>query len=167
MLGEVFSNEGIGTLIHANEYQAIRPATQKDVRAIYALIQGGVERDELVRRTPGGDRAADRRLLRLRGGPQRRSACAALHLYPDERQAELACVVRRSALREPGHRRQADALRRGPGAGARGRRRCSASRRRRSTTSSRRAASLRDAGRPAAGAPRDATTEAAGARSYC
>ena len=26
LLAEVFSNEGIGTLVHANEYQAIRPA---------------------------------------------------------------------------------------------------------------------------------------------
>ena len=36
LLAEVFSNEGIGTLIHANEYQAIRRAHRKDARAIYA-----------------------------------------------------------------------------------------------------------------------------------
>ena len=35
LLGEVFSNEGIGTLVHANEYQAIRPAQKKDVRAVF------------------------------------------------------------------------------------------------------------------------------------
>src|SRR5262249_5127072 len=40
LLAEVFSNEGIGTLIHANEYQAIRPARKKDSRAIFNLIQG-------------------------------------------------------------------------------------------------------------------------------
>ena len=34
LLAEVFSNEGIGTLIYANEYQQIRPAKKKDVRAI-------------------------------------------------------------------------------------------------------------------------------------
>src|SRR5205823_10722398 len=51
LLAEVFSNEGIGTLIHANEYQAIRKAMKKDIRAIHALIQAGVESDELMRRT--------------------------------------------------------------------------------------------------------------------
>ena len=29
LLGEVFSNEGIGTLIYTNEYQAIRLAQKK------------------------------------------------------------------------------------------------------------------------------------------
>ena len=34
LLAEVFSNEGIGTLVHANEYQQIRAARKKDVHAI-------------------------------------------------------------------------------------------------------------------------------------
>src|SRR5262249_43812774 len=52
LLAEVFSNEGIGTLIHANEYQAIRRASRRDVRAILGLIQVGGGRRELVRRFP-------------------------------------------------------------------------------------------------------------------
>ena len=51
LLAEVFSNDGIGTLVHTNEYQAIRRAQRKDARALYGLIQGGIENDELVRRT--------------------------------------------------------------------------------------------------------------------
>ena len=47
LLAEVFSNEGIGTLIYANEYQQIRAAKKKDVRAIQMLTQKGVEADEL------------------------------------------------------------------------------------------------------------------------
>src|SRR5262249_41082746 len=39
LLAEVFSNEGIGTLIHANEYEAIRRAQKRDSRAIFGLIQ--------------------------------------------------------------------------------------------------------------------------------
>src|SRR5262249_11709286 len=31
LLGEVFSNHGLGTLIYANEYEHIRPAKKKDV----------------------------------------------------------------------------------------------------------------------------------------
>ena len=38
LLAEVFSNEGIGTLVHTNEYQAIRRAFKKDARAIFALL---------------------------------------------------------------------------------------------------------------------------------
>src|SRR5207249_5670693 len=51
LLAEVFSNEGIGTLVHANEYQAIRRAQRKDIGKIHALIQAGVENDELLQRT--------------------------------------------------------------------------------------------------------------------
>src|SRR5437867_2210602 len=51
LLAEVFSNEGIGTLVHANEYQAIRRARKKDARAIFSLIKAGMESDELLRRT--------------------------------------------------------------------------------------------------------------------
>jgi amino-acid N-acetyltransferase len=49
LLAEVFSNEGIGTLVHANEYQAIRRAHRKDVRAILALTQQSVENDDTIR----------------------------------------------------------------------------------------------------------------------
>src|SRR6185369_8599414 len=51
LLAEVFSNEGIGTLIYANEYQQIRRALRKDIRSIQQLTKQGVETDELVRRT--------------------------------------------------------------------------------------------------------------------
>jgi amino-acid N-acetyltransferase len=91
LLAEVFSNEGIGTLIHANEYQAIRRAQRRDARAVYALIKSGIESDELMRRSLAEIERSiddffvfevDRNLV----------ACAALHPYPQHKQAELACV---------------------------------------------------------------------------
>ena len=39
LLAEVFSNEGIGTLIYANEYRQIRRALKKDVQAIQLLTK--------------------------------------------------------------------------------------------------------------------------------
>src|SRR5258706_10622025 len=51
LLAEVFSNEGIGTLIYANEYQQIRPAKKKDIRAIQGITKNSVESSELVKRT--------------------------------------------------------------------------------------------------------------------
>ena len=41
LLAEVFSNEGIGTLIYANEYEQIRAAKKKDIRAIQLPDQEG------------------------------------------------------------------------------------------------------------------------------
>ncbi len=91
LLAEVFSNEGVGTLIHANEYQAIRKAHRKDARSIYNLIQASMENDELVRRTRAEiERQIDEfYLFEVDRNPV---ACAALHQYPAENKAELACV---------------------------------------------------------------------------
>jgi amino-acid N-acetyltransferase len=91
LLAEVFSNEGIGTLIHANEYQAIRRAHRRDARAIHALIQAGIENDELVRRTLADIERSigDFFVFEVDRNPV---ACAALHSYAQQKQAELACV---------------------------------------------------------------------------
>jgi amino-acid N-acetyltransferase len=91
LLAEVFSNEGIGTLIHANEYQAIRRAHRRDARAIHALIQAGIENDELVRRTFADIERSigEFFVFEVDRNPV---ACAALHVYPQQKQAELACV---------------------------------------------------------------------------
>jgi amino-acid N-acetyltransferase len=92
LLAEVFSNEGIGTLIHTNEYQSVRRAQKRDLRVIASLIQAGVERDELVRRSRADiDRSIDDFFVfEVDKNPV---ACAALHLYPEHDKAELACVV--------------------------------------------------------------------------
>lgn len=91
LLGEVFSNEGIGTLIYTNEYQAIRTALKKDVRAVYSLIQQGVQAEELVKRTRGDleKLIGDFYVFEVDKNPV---GCGAVHLYPTENIAELACV---------------------------------------------------------------------------
>jgi amino-acid N-acetyltransferase len=91
LLAEVFSNEGIGTLVHANEYQAIRQAHRKDAPAIVQLIQEGVENDELVRRSR---KEIERQIDDFFVFEVDRNvvACAAVHPYPEEGKAELACV---------------------------------------------------------------------------
>ncbi len=91
LLGEVFSNEGIGTLVHLNEYQAIRRALKKDTRGIFALIRGAVENDELLPRTLGEiERTlADYHVFDIDGSL---GGCIALHQYPEAGKAEMACV---------------------------------------------------------------------------
>jgi amino-acid N-acetyltransferase len=91
ILAEVFSNYGVGTMIHANEYQSIRKAQKKDVRAIHALILSGVEADELLKRTRAEveRQINDFFVFEVDRNPV---ACGALHQYPDVKKAELACV---------------------------------------------------------------------------
>jgi amino-acid N-acetyltransferase len=91
LLAEVFSNEGIGTLVHTNEYQAIRGAGKKDVRAIFGLIQAGMESDELMRRSLADIEAQveDFFVFEVDRNPV---ACVALHRYAADSKAELACM---------------------------------------------------------------------------
>lgn len=91
LLAEVFSNEGIGTLIYANEYQQIRPAKKKDIRAIQVLTEKGVQSDELVKRTRAGieKQLADYYLFEIDKNPV---ACVALHVYPEQSKGELAAL---------------------------------------------------------------------------
>jgi amino-acid N-acetyltransferase len=91
LLAEVFSNEGIGTLLHANEYQSIRKALKKDARAIHTLIHAGMESDELMRRTKADieRQIEDFYLFEVDRAPV---ACVAMHVYPQEQKAELACL---------------------------------------------------------------------------
>jgi len=51
LLNEIFSNEGVGSLVYGNDYQQIRKATKRDVRLIYNLTRNAVRREELIHRT--------------------------------------------------------------------------------------------------------------------
>ncbi len=91
LLAEVFSNEGIGTLIHTNEYQAIRRARKKDARGILLLIRAGVENEELLPRTLGEieKQIGDFFVFEVDGSL---AGCIAMHRFPQEKKAEMACV---------------------------------------------------------------------------
>lgn len=91
LLAEVFDNHGLGTLIHANQYESIRPASRKDVRAILRLTRPAVESAELVRRTRATieKQIQDYFIFEIDGNAV---ACVALHVYPDQRTAELASL---------------------------------------------------------------------------
>jgi len=100
LLAEVFSNEGIGTLIYANEYEHIRPAKKKDIRAIQMLTKKAVEAGELVRRTRADieKNLADYYIFEIDKNPV---ACVALHVYPAQHLGELA-----SLYVDPSHENQ-------------------------------------------------------------
>src|SRR5438128_1741752 len=91
LLAEVFSNEGIGTLIYANEYQQVRRAMKKDIRAILMLTRKAVESEELVKRTRASIEKSigDFYIFEIDRNP---IACVALHVYLESGKGELACL---------------------------------------------------------------------------
>jgi amino-acid N-acetyltransferase len=92
LLAEAFSSEGVGTLIYANEYQAIRQAIKKDARSIMQLIAQSIESEELLKRTRAGieKQISDYFVFEIDRNPV---GCVALHPHVDEGKAELACLA--------------------------------------------------------------------------
>ena len=91
LLAEVFSNEGIGTLIYANEYQGIRPAMRKDIRHITALIKPAVEGDQILKRTRSTIEKHINEYFVFEIDDNI-VGCIAVTPYPGENKAELACL---------------------------------------------------------------------------
>lgn len=105
LLEEVFSNEGIGTMIYSNEYQQIRKIFKKDVRSVMSLIRQSMDSEELVRRTRAEilDRMQDYWVLEIDG---KLVGCVALHAYPEDRCGELACLYVHKDHENEGHGRK-------------------------------------------------------------
>jgi amino-acid N-acetyltransferase len=105
LLAEVFSNEGIGTLIYGNEYEQIRPARKKDIRAIQLLTKKAVEAEELVRRTRGEieKNLADYYIFEIDRNPV---ACVALYVYPAQQPGGLQQGELASLYVDPSHENQ-------------------------------------------------------------
>ncbi len=91
LLAEVFSNEGIGTLIYVNEYQQVRPATRKDIPSILGFASFSMENEEIVTRTYESieDCIEDFFIYEIDSNPV---ACVALHKFENEHCGELACL---------------------------------------------------------------------------
>lgn len=101
LLAEVFSNEGIGTLIYANDYRQIHRAKKRDVRSIQQLIKASVESEELLPRTRAAieKQLDDYYIFEVDKNPV---ACVALHVYPETQQGELACLCVRTTHENQG-----------------------------------------------------------------
>lgn len=92
LMQELFSRDGVGTLLTDTPFDDLRAATIDDVGGILELIQPLEQDGTLVRRS--------REKLEMEIGDYtvlvRDGAvigCAALHIYPDDGAAELACLV--------------------------------------------------------------------------
>jgi amino-acid N-acetyltransferase len=108
LLAEVFSNEGVGTMIHADDYQQIRKARSSDVPALLTMMRQSVEEAALAPRSRDQiqKRIADFFVMELDGHVV---ASVAVHTYdlPDNTKAsELACLFVRRAHKNKGHGRK-------------------------------------------------------------
>ena len=89
LLAEVFSNEGIGTLIFANEYRQIRAAHKKDAATIFRLTRDAMEQNHLVDRSEAAieENLDGYFLYEIDDNPV---ACIALKQFTDEKIGEIA-----------------------------------------------------------------------------
>jgi amino-acid N-acetyltransferase len=91
LLAELFSNEGVGTMVFADAYQRIREATPADVDEMLLMMRRVVEDEQLVERDKGEILAKleDYIVMEIDGNVV---GVGALHLHPEEKSAELACI---------------------------------------------------------------------------
>jgi amino-acid N-acetyltransferase len=91
VLREIFSNFGVGTMIHTNEYQSIRPMQRSDASDVHRLMRPMIEKGLLLPRSENDliDLHDDFVVFETDGMVH---GCAALHFYNDD-QAEIAGLV--------------------------------------------------------------------------
>jgi amino-acid N-acetyltransferase len=91
LVDELFSNEGVGTMVHADSYRMIRPLREEDIPELLGMIGRSVRRTKLVERTYEDiqSRIGDFHVMTIDDNVV---GCVALHPYPQESTAEVACL---------------------------------------------------------------------------
>ncbi len=96
LVDELFSNEGVGTMVHADSYRMIRPLREEDIPELLGMIGRSVRRTKLVERTYEDiqSRIGDFHVMTIDDNVV---GCVALHEYPAESTAEVACLYVKQA----------------------------------------------------------------------
>ncbi len=96
LVDELFSNEGVGTMVHADSYRMIRPLREEDIPELLGMIGRSVRRTKLVERTYEDiqSRIGDFHVMTIDDNVV---GCVALHEYPAEGCAEVACLYVKQA----------------------------------------------------------------------
>ncbi len=96
LVDELFSNEGVGTMVHADSYRIIRDLREEDIPELLGMIGRSVRRTKLVERTYEDiqSRIEDFHVMAIDDNVV---GCVALHEYPAEDCAEVACLYVKQA----------------------------------------------------------------------
>lgn len=98
LLGELFTRDGVGTMITQHRYEQLRSAELGDIAGLLELLRPLEERGMLVERSRERlEHEIDDYLVIERDGMI--VGCAALHIFPDASMGELACVAVHSDYR--------------------------------------------------------------------
>jgi len=91
MLSELLSNEGAGVMIYADRYHHLRSLERKDIPELLSMIGRCMRNSYLVPRTYEDieSKINDYHVLEVDGNVV---GCVAVHYYPDENIAEIACL---------------------------------------------------------------------------
>jgi len=91
LVDELFFNEGVGTMVHADSYRVIRELREEDIPELLGMIGRAVRRTKLIERTYEDiqSRLADFRVMTIDDNVV---GCVALHEYPANGCAEVACL---------------------------------------------------------------------------
>ena len=101
LIGELFTRDGIGTMVSADLYDDTRQATIEDVGGVLELIEPLEDDGTLVRRSRDKlEREIEQFLVMERDGTI--IACAALYPFGNEGDLELACVAVHEDYRRAG-----------------------------------------------------------------
>jgi amino-acid N-acetyltransferase len=102
LLQELFSDEGIGTMVVESTLSTLRDATIEDVGGILQLLKPLEEEGILVKRSRELLEREIGRFVVMEHG-HRIVGCAALYPFADEKAAELACLAVQPSYRNHGY----------------------------------------------------------------
>jgi amino-acid N-acetyltransferase len=96
LVDELFSNEGVGTMVHADSYRMIRPLREEDIPELLGMIGRSVRRTKLVERSYEDiqSRIGDFHVMTIDDNVV---GCVALHEYTDDGCGEVACLYVKQA----------------------------------------------------------------------
>lgn len=91
LVEELFSEEGVGTMVHTDSYREIRPLKEEDIPELLSMIARSVVDSKLVDRNYEDIAAKidDYYVLTLDDSIV---GCVAVYPYPEHRSAELGCL---------------------------------------------------------------------------
>ncbi|MDD3760551.1 MAG: amino-acid N-acetyltransferase [Acidithiobacillus sp.] len=105
LLRELFTRDGLGTMISRDPFEHLRPATRNDIPGIMSLIRPLEESGVLVRRGRERlEREVEQFTVMERDGKV--IGCVALYPYPEYGMAEIACLAVDEQYREEGRGEQ-------------------------------------------------------------